>query len=320
MKFILGDRLERALAAHFAEVRRLESGVSYSLEVAAGDVTYLLTPPAESAVGHGAHKLIHICAETVIPRGKVPAIATHSENATSPYVLLSDGGRAKRFYPVAAQEIESEGDILDILRNVLDPLRRSFNACNASSNAVRDLLTQLNGQMPDSTTLEHNRNESDQMVAVASVANPDSAAYFIDFIPPKSWIEQLGVYRNRYELCDTNIYDGSFQMLYERATADVDDNFKTAFSDTWNRDYLLKYWRLRACVVGGTLLFRMPFCTTKLERQMVGRIEFDALRSAMSNTFDMPFVTFSQPEIDRWLAPVVDMIATTQALWKTMGL
>jgi len=302
MMFFSPDRITRVLSGHFGNIRRANFGSGYSLSFEAEGRSCSVIAPEHAAVGKDAHQIVHNAVADRIGSGGLSFIDVNAENIRAPYAVTFGTCGATRHYPVSAQELDNESDLLDIFDSIFGLRASLFNPRQQFPTGVRRFLMEA---IPRQTREETVR--ASQMLGM-----PDS--YFLDIIPPEEWMEEVGVFDYLPELRYT--YDPGWASLYEEARHHGrSSNFKLVYAAHWNEHYTNRYWRLRACVIEDRMTFRMPFCITRSNARLLGRREIAAMEKALSNRFEMPRSPFAPRRTDSWIDLAIAHIAASWMDW-----
>jgi hypothetical protein len=293
MRFFSLDRVERMLAERFPGVHRKEEEVHISLECEARRQRLVVRAPARALVGRGLYDLLQLEA-TLTSEAHLSEETTGQLNLSSAYVTTSVGQRVTKTFPVAASETDGDADLLEIAEWLIGTPDRGFHVSGTHDDRVRPFLAQFGEGGPSTLAEQLSVRMRDQAQIGTSSSN---GIGFLNLFVPDAWIEDAAIYEHRGRFLDENPYDPRFAIEYARTRAIAGETpFKLGLAGRWNRDTAPRYWRMRACVVDGQLIFRMPVCAPRNNQHPVGDLELEALRNAVSRRCELPSMRFSDPE------------------------
>ena len=285
MRFANWNRLVDAFGEADTAVTSMENGEAGAVVVTVGGTPIRISVGLGDQVGRQLFKGFR--AERRLPPKDWDMAAVNGMNNASAAITLSRPDEVSIVFPVAANELGSERDAPAFTMNALNLQRPCLTS--SDKNALR-MATEFSahvGLAEDAEAYVRSIPSNDDVI----FASRDMAAqrFFFNILIGDGFLEDAAVRDYCGHLVSADFYDPHYRSTamndVERAQAHGRTAaYKLFYANQWNCEHGLKYWRLRATVLGDRLVFRMPFLAP-LSGSLDFTREFDAINLVISHRF-----------------------------------
>lgn len=285
MRFANWDRLLGAFGDIQSAVTLQETGEAEAAVATIDGMAIRISASLGDQVGRQLFKAFR--AERRLRAGHWDAAGVNAMNNSSPAITQSRPEALSIVFPMAANEIGSEHDAPGFAMDALNlqPVRRA--ADGEIALRLEETFSAHVGLVDDAEAYVRSIAPNDDVIFASREVS--AQRFHFNILLGEGFLEDAAVRDYCGHLVSADFYDPHYRST---AMHDVEDAqahgrssvYKLAYANQWNCDHGLKYWRLRATILGGRLVFRMPFLVPHGGSLDFTR-EFDAINLVVAHDF-----------------------------------
>jgi hypothetical protein len=226
-------------------------------------------------------------AERRLAAGEWDSAAVNTVNNMSPAIATAGSEAISIAFPVAASELGSEGDFLAFAMDALNLQRPRRASAGEIALRIDEQFSAHVGLVDDAEGYARSAPSNDDIIFASR--DTEAQRFHFNILIGDGFLEDAAVHDYCGHLVSADFYDPHYRSTAMSDVERAQDHgrsiaYKLFYANQWNCEHGLKYWRLRATMLGERLVFRMPFLAPPGGSLDFTR-EFDAINLVTSHNF-----------------------------------